>query len=385
MIKTAVIGVGIMGRKYVDLIMNEKIDGLELVALTRTSYNDIVSKASEKNIPIFHSDELLFEAIEKGSIDVDAVVIATPHYAHEKQAVRAFKNGINVLSDKPAGVYVRQARVMEEAAQKNKCVYGMVFNQRTNPIYKRIREIIKSGIYGKLKRVNWVVTDWYRPDTYFAASKWHATWTNDGGGVLLNQCPHNLDLLSWMCGMPKTVQAFCLEGHYHPIEVEDDVTMYMQWENGAVGSFITSTGDVPGVNRLEISLEEAMLVCQDGKLMIGEIFPELLMKEKEYKSTAKEFFRKIKGTWKALEFTAPEEPYKIVLQAFADECVGKGECIAKGSEGMDSLLLSNAAYLSSWKECKITIPKRGTKEMLSFEREFEEYLERKIEAEKKDM
>ncbi len=190
--------------------------------------------------------------MENKELSIDAAVIATPHYSHEELAVRAFKNGLYVLCDKPSGVYIRQARIMETEAVKSGKVFSMVFNQRTLPIHIQLYELVNSGKYGTLKRVNWVVTDWYRPEQYYTSSSWHATWDKDGGGILLNQCPHNLDLLQWICGMPVRVQCFCKEGHFHDIEVEDDVTVYFEWENGATGTFISSTGDTPGINRLEI-------------------------------------------------------------------------------------------------------------------------------------
>ena len=374
MLRVGIIGVGNMGSKYAKLIGEGEIEGLEIGALTRVNekFRETVKSCLEKNIPVYESADALFEAVEEGSLKLDAVIIATPHIAHEAQAVRAFKNNLHVLSDKPSGVYTRQARNMEEAAAKYNKKFGMVFNQRTNPLYIRMKEIIDSGIYGSLKRVNWVVTDWYRPEKYFASSSWHASWGKDGGGVLLNQCPHNLDLLQWICSMPSELQGFCINGHFHNIEVEDDVTAYLRWPNGATGTFITSTGDAPGINRLEISLDEAMLVCENGELRIGELYPELGMKEADYMASSEDYFRKIKGSWKVEQPEKITDAYRRVLQGFSDACLGKGEMIAEGSEGRLSLMISNAIYLSSWKGRMITLPQIGSREELEFEKEFEE-------------
>ena len=381
--KTAVIGVGNMGSRYAALIQDGKIDGLELTALTRVrgAYRELLLPSIEAGIPVFESADALFEAVERGELQLDAVIIATPHFAHEELTVRAFRNGLHVLCDKPSGVYSRQARVMEETAQETGRVFGMVFNQRALPIHQQLCELVQSGKYGALKRVNWVVTDWYRPNQYYTSSSWHATWDKDGGGVLLNQCPHNLDLLQWICGMPARVQGFCKEGHFHDIEVEDDVTAYMEWENGATGTFITSTGDAPGINRLEISLEEAMIVCEGGKLRIGELQQEMGCKEAEYRANSTDYFRKIKGTWTELTPPKEEDPYRNVLQGFADECLGNGHNIAPGTEGRKSLLIGNAIYLSSWEHCMVELPKAGTEEEQAFERQFEEHLRQKIAGE----
>ncbi len=378
--KTAVLGVGNMGSQYAELLQNKAIDGMELAALTRTKdpYRTKLLPSIEAGIPVFESSDALFSAVESGSLKLDAVIIATPHYSHSELAVRAFKNGLHVLSDKPSGVYSRQARLMDEAAKSSGKVFGMVFNQRTLPIYQKLREIIQSKKYGDLKRVNWVVTDWYRPETYYKSAAWRATWKTDGGGVLLNQCPHNLDLIQWMCGLPKNVQAFCKEGHFHEIEVEDDVTAFFEWENGATGTFITSTGDAPGVNRLEITLEEAMIVCEKGKLKIGTVEKAMGGKEKDYRKTAADFFKHIDAEWSEIPTETETAPYEKVLQAFSDECAGKGTCIAQGSEGRKSLILSNAMYLSSWEKRMITLPKIDSDEELDFEKAFEAAFEKKI-------
>lgn len=374
--KTAVIGVGNMGSRYAGLLQDGMIDGLELAALTRVrgKIRDLLQPSIDRGIPVFESAEDLFYACEQGKLSLDAVIIATPHYSHEKIAVRAFGNGLHVLSDKPSGVYSRQARQMEEAALQSGKTFSMVFNQRALPLYQTLKEIVDSGRFGALKRVSWVVTDWYRPESYYTSSSWHATWAGDGGGILLNQCPHNLDLLQWICGMPSRVQAFCREGRFHNIEVEDDVTLYMEWENGASGTFVSSTGDAPGINRLEISLEEALLVCENGMIRVGCLEPELGMKEAEYRAVSQDHFRKIKGTWTEIEPGAAADPYQTVLQKFADACRHRGRSLAEGSEGRKSLLISNAAYLSSWERRMVDIPVIGSREERDFEENFERWL-----------
>jgi len=379
MIKTAVIGLGNMGSKYAKLLQDKAIEGMELAAITRIKepYRTILAPSIEKGLPVFESADELFSALEAGTLNLDAVIIVTPHYSHSELAVRALKNNLAVLSDKPSGVYSRQAREMNEAALKAGKTFGMIFNQRTSPIYQQLYDIVHSKKYGQLKRFNWVVTDWYRPETYYKSAPWRATWSKDGGGVLLNQCPHNLDLIQWICGMPKNVQAFCKEGHFHNIEVEDDVTAFFEWENGATGTFITSTGDAPGVNRLELSFEDAMIVCEKGKLKIGTVEEEMGCKEREYCKKATDFFKHIDGSWKETTPEVEKEPYQKVLQAFSDEIQGKGKCIADGSEGKKSLILSNAMYLSSWEKRMISLP-QNEKEELAFEKEFEAAFSKKV-------
>jgi len=381
MVRTAVIGIGNMGSKYAALLQDGKIRGMELAALTRikSQFKDLLEASLKRDIPVFESADSLFDAVEQGQLKLDAVIIATPHYSHEEIALRAFKNGLHVLCDKPSGVYSRQARNMEAAADESDRLFSMVFHFRMLPLYQKLKELVASGKYGKLKRMHWLITDWYRPEGYYKASSWHSSWKTDGGGVILNQCPHNLDLLQWICGMPSRVQGFCHEGKYHDIEMEDDVTVYMEWAGGATGTFVSSTGDAPGVNRLELFMEEALIVCEHGKLRIGELEPELGMKEAEYRRSSKDFFKAIHGTWQ--ELTPPREtaPYERLVQGFANECKGQGENTAPdGREGRKSLLIANAIYLSSWKRKMIELPKIGSQEELEFEKDFEEALGKRI-------
>ncbi len=384
-IRTAVIGVGNMGSGYAKLIADGEIPGMELAAVTRVRepYRGKIRGALDAGLPVYESADALFEAVDRGELSLDAAVIATPHYAHEEQTLKALFHGFHVLCDKPAGVYSRQARQMEEAWRRaeGNPVYAMVFHQRTNPVYRRMKELTESGKYGRIKRVNWVVTDWYRPDCYYNSVTWRGTWGKDGGGTLLNQCPHNLDLLQWICGMPARVQGFCHEGKYHPIPVEDDVTAYLEWADGATGVFIASTGEAAGVNRLEISLEEALLVCENGSLKVCSVEEELGMKEAEYRRTSQEPFRKLRGSWRTEECGREDSPYREVMRGFADAIRGEGEPVAWGTEGRSSLSLSNAIYLSSWQGRMVELPMPDSKDELLFEREFERLLRERVDRE----
>lgn len=376
--KVAILGMGNMGTNYARLISLGKVPGMTLAAVTRIKESMLpdVQKFLPSDVRVFPSADELFSAFDDGSLALDAVIIVTPHYSHESLAVAAFSRGISVLCDKPAGVYSRQARTMLESFEENRArwpglQFGMVFQQRTNPAFIKIKHLVESGQYGKLKRVHWTVTDWFRPESYYASGSWKAKWQTDGGGVILNQCPHNLDLLTWICGMPSAVQAFCSEGKYHPIEVEDEATVYFEWQNGATGVFTTSTGEAAGFNRLELIFENARLVYEGGELRVFELTqPESVLLKK-----TTDFFSHPEGCWKTLE--VPETPgqpdeYTRLLSAFAG-----GVPVADGKDGRLNLLLCNAIYASSWKQQKISIPKPGTEAEHSFESAFESLLVKK--------
>lgn len=376
--QVGIIGMGNMGSKYAQLIAKSEIAGMELSAITRVTDErwDKIKDYVGVDLQRFDSGNDMFDAIDEGVLKLDTVIIVTPHYSHETFAIKAFERGINVLCDKPAGVYSKQARNMMDAynaakSRKPDLLYGYVFHQRTYPVYMKIKEIVDSRKYGNIKRVNWIVSDWYRSNAYYQSGSWRATWQYDGGGTLINQCPHNLDLLTWICGVPENVMGFCKEGKYHPIEVEDEVTAYLEWDNDVDGVFIASTGEAPGVNRLEISLDNALLVCEKGKLKVAELDrPEI-----EYRNApAGDLFAKPSYEWHDIEVEESGNAYKKVLEKFA-----RGEMVAKGEEAINSLYVSNAVYLSSWTGRKVAIPTPGTEYERQFEREFESGLEKKLE------
>lgn len=375
MVKLGIIGMGNMGSKYAHMLLEGEVDGAELVAVTRIHQERLekLTKIIEQNIPIFQSAEELFAAVENGTLLLDAVIIATPHLTHEAQTIRALELGLHVLCDKPSSVFSKQARRMNEVAQGKTHVFSMMFNQRTNPVYQRMKEIVESGQYGALKRVNWVITDWYRPNAYYDTDTWRGTWKGDGGGILLNQCPHNLDLLQWICGMPVRVQAFCKEGKYHQIEVEDEVTAYMEFDNGATGTFYSTTGEAPGMNRLEISLEDALLVCEKGMLRVCE----LGFHEAVYRQNATEYFAKLNGTWKDINCPGENTMHCGIIQNFVNCVLKKEMLLVNGSEGLKSLLLSNAMYLSSWQKRMVELP-QSVEEQLFLEEAFQKGFEERM-------
>ena len=274
------------------------------------------------------------------------VVPGTPLY-------RAMEKGLNVMCEKPAGVYTKQVREAIACADRHpELTFAMMFNQRTNPLYIKMHEIVQSGRYGNLKRVTWIITDWYRTQHYYDSGEWRATWNGEGGGVLLNQCPHQLDLLQWICGLPVKVMSFMQEGKWHHIEVEDDVTTYLEFENGATGCFITTTGETPGTNRLEVDLDNAKIVCEHDTLTISELEAD----EPTWRFSCPEGFTSPKYHDIVIPLEGPNPQHNGVLQAFADHILNGAPLVADGREGIRGLMLSNAMHLSHWLGHPVEIP-----------------------------
>jgi predicted dehydrogenase len=340
-LRIGIIGMGNMGSDHARKLINGTVTEVELTAVSDMDEKRITASKTylSETLGYFNSPE---ELIDSGLCD--AVIIATPHYDHPRLAIQAFSKGLHVLCEKPAGVYTKQVREMNEKAQESGVVFCMMFNQRTNPMYRKMRELVQGGELGAIKRVNWIITDWYRTQAYYDSGSWRATWAGEGGGVLINQCPHNIDLLQWICGMPSKVRAFCHEGKWHNIEVEDDVTAYLEFPNGSTGVFVTTTADLPGTNRLEITLEMGKLVCEHGKLTLHK----LSQNEREYCFESKEGFTTPSVEVSVVPVEGDNSQHMGIIASFANAILDGTPLIAEGEEGIHSLMLSNAMHLSSW-------------------------------------
>jgi predicted dehydrogenase len=349
-VKLGIIGLGNMGASHVKSVFTGLVPEMELVAAADRlpARREWAAEYLPKDFPIFSEGSELI----KSSL-VDAVLIAVPHYQHPPLAIEAFNAKLHVMCEKPAGVYLKQVREMIKAAEASNQVFAMMFNQRTNCYYRKMYDMIHSGELGAIKRVSWIITNWYRTQAYYDSGNWRATWDGEGGGVLLNQCPHNLDLLQWICGMPNKVRAFCHNGKWHNIEVEDDVTAYLEYPNGATGTFITSTGDAPGTNRLEVTLEKGKLINDEGNTLT---LYELEVNEREFCKTAKGGFDKPSMKVVNVETDGSNEQHNGVLKAFAGRILHGTPLTAEGKEGIHGLTLSNAMHLSSWLDTTITLP-----------------------------
>ena len=353
-IRLGIIGLGNMGSGHAKNLMEGKCPDFDLVAVADTNPARIAWGKENLAGNIRYFDDAL-AMLDSGCID--ACMVCVPHYDHPRYAMACMQRGIHVMVEKPAGVYTKQVREMNaEAAKHPEVVFGMMFNQRTNHVYRKMRELVQSGQYGQIRRTNWIITDWYRPQAYYDSGAWRATWSGEGGGVLLNQCPHNLDLIQWICGMPIRVRAFCHEGKWHDIEVEDDVTAYLEYPNGATGVFVTTTGDAPGTNRFEITLEMGKLVCVLSNEGTSLTLYKLAENEREFCRTCPQGFEKPAMEIIEVETDGQNPQHNGVLKAFAANILRGEPLVAGGEEGINGLTLSNAMHLSSWLDRTVELP-----------------------------
>lgn len=346
-IRVGIIGVGNIGSAHLNWIEKNPDSGMKITALCDID-TERQKSLSEKYpaIPLFSDYRQLLKIGY-----TDAVIIATPHYMHPVIAIDAFKSDQHVLIEKPAGVCTQKVREMNKAAQDSKKVFAIMFNQRTDPLFLRAREIVQSGRLGKLKRFVWIITNWYRTQAYYDSASWRATWNGEGGGVLLNQAPHNIDLWQWIFGMPDRLFSVCSVGKYHKVDVEDDVVIQAEYKNGASATFITSTGEAPGTNRLEISGDLGKIVLEKNKLC----WWKLKRPEREFCFTEKNAFYRPQTDYEEITSSEPSGHF-VILKNFADAILYDTPLIAPGVEGINSLMISNAAYLSEWTSKWINLP-----------------------------
>ena len=348
-VRLGIIGAGNIGSAHIRNIMGGQCPEIEITAVAdRRESRRQWAKDAVPGAEIFEEGS---ELIQRGRCD--AALIAVPHYQHPALAIQAMEKGLHVMVEKPAGVYTLQVREMMAAADRHKdLTFGMMFNQRSNCVYRKMKEMIDRGDLGEMKRMNWIITNWYRTQFYYDSGAWRATWSGEGGGVLLNQCPHQLDLLQWLCGLPVRVQAHCHEGKWHDIEVEDDVTAYLEFENGATGVFVTTTADAPGTNRLEITGTRGKLVCENDRVE----FWRLQEDERAFCQASREGFAAPPWEHILVETDGQNLQHPAVLNAFAGHILRGDALVADGREGIRGLMLSNAMHLSSWTGQMVTLP-----------------------------
>ncbi len=349
-VRIGIIGMGNMGRFHANDLLEGKVSRGVLTAVGSTSPQKL-KEYEEKGVKVFGGGE---EMIASG--EVDALVIATPHYQHVSLGIAALEAGLHVMVEKPIAAHKADAeRLVAKAKEKADLVFGAMFQLRVEPRYEKIREIVRSGELGDLMRVIWIMTDWFRSEAYFQSGGWRATWKGEGGGVLLNQCLHQLDAMQWITGMPSKVRSEVGIGKWHDIEVEDDVTCYMEFPDGASGMFLSSTGETPGSNRFELSGTKGRLILENDKL----VFTKNAVPSDEWCKTSKIGFQQPDTTVEEIPIPPAEDPHAVLMTNFVDAILDGKELIAPGEEGLGSVELANVMLYSGLLGETVDLPMDG--------------------------
>lgn len=351
-LRLGLVGLGNIGFHHANYL--KAMENVELVGVCDIIAEKADRIAAECKTTAYYNHTALFE-----KSGLDAVLIAVPHYDHTSISIDAFNRGLHVLCEKPLAVHVNDAKKIiaayDRAREKNPgTVFGVMFLERTYPYYAKIKDIIGSGELGKLTRVTWINTAWFRSQAYYNSGGWRATWAGEGGGILTNQCPHNLDMYQWIFGVPNLVIGHAHIGKYHDIEVEDEVTAYFEHENGMIGHFFVTTGETPGTNRLEIIGENGKMVYENGKL----VFYRNRISMFKYSVETKECFGNVENWYTEIPVSTDcDNAHRKVTEKFVDAILnGEGELVAHGSEGLKSVTMANAIMLSSFNEKMVDIP-----------------------------
>ncbi|GAA3342101.1 Gfo/Idh/MocA family oxidoreductase [Curtobacterium pusillum] len=352
-VRLGIIGLGAQGSMYAKFITDGMVPNTVLAAVADVDPERRASSAEQyPEVPTFEDYRAMLE-----SGDVDAVVTCIPHYLHPEVAIEALRHDIHVLVEKPAGVYSAQVRELNEfAASKPDLTFAIMFNQRNNPLYIALKEIIDGGQIGSILRSNWIITNWWRPQGYYDQSDWRATWGGEGGGVLVNQAPHQLDLWQWLCGVPKSVFAKAAFGFRRDIAVEDEVSVLADFGDGVTGVFVTATHDLVGTDRLEILGDQGKIVVEGSKTatITRLAKPERELSEGMGMDDVRRLFTGELDTaelytQEVLEFdSAWGVQHSGVLENFAANILDGTPLLAPGADGIRGVRLANAIHMSSW-------------------------------------
>lgn len=348
-VKIGIVGIGSIGTEHVEHVI--ALPNTELAAICDRSFA-LLEADAYPDIPRYESYERMLEAA-----GLDAVIVATPHYDHPDMCLAAMQRGLHVLVEKPIAVHVQEAQRLLDGARAAKSanpemVFAAMFMQRTWGQWRKVKAIIESGALGALMRCSWIITDWFRTQYYFDSCAWRGAWVSEGGGVLMNQCPHNLDLYQWLLGMPAHVNGQVSFGKHHRIEVEDEVTAYLEHDNGMVGHFIASTGESPGTNRLEIAGDCGKLVFEDDELVL---YRNEWPSSKHIQEAGKG--GKLPVSREAVPYEARKtHQHEWIIENFADAILNGADLIAPAEDGLNSVILNNAIILSAHKGVSVSLP-----------------------------
>jgi len=348
-LRIGVVGLGGMGSQHARNLLEGKVYRAELAAV---SDQRPASAEAFPETPFFATAEEMFD-----SGKVEAVLVATPHFSHPDLGVLALERGLHLLMEKPLCVHKAECERLLSAHTREDLVFAAMFNQRVLPSYRRLKEMIEGGELGRIMRINWIITDWFRSEYYYRSGDWRATWAGEGGGVLLNQCPHQLDMWQWFFGMPREVRAQCSLGRYHDIEVEDDVTAVLLYDGGVTGVFVASTGEAPGTNRLEIVCDRGKVVAENG----GLLWHRTEQGVAEFTRESGSAFGKPAVELVELDCEDGVNGHVGIMSNFAAAILEGAPLIAPAVEGIRSVELGNAMLYSALKDEVVSMPLDSSK------------------------
>lgn len=348
-VSVALIGFGGMGRIYAQMIFAGLAPGMKLAGVCcRNEEGQLLLKEKFPGVAVYMDAEDMASHGE----DYDAVIIVTPHTTHIPIGWQFARLGKHILMDKPAGISAGEVEDLVRYCEEQGLAFSMIFNNRQLPIFRAVKEKLDSGILGTLHRAVWVCNDWYRSPAYHASAGWRSSWAGECGGMMVNQNPHFLDMWNWFFGLPDKVYASMEFGRYNDFLVDDAIDLQLHYDSGFHGTFVSATGEAPGINRLEIWGSKGRLTMEGNKITLAE--NELSVEE--FGRINQEKFAKIPYSVTEETFDGQVNPYGIIMSNFANHLLHGEELLTTGRDGLRQIQLANAIYVSGWEERKVTLP-----------------------------
>lgn len=353
MIRLGIAGIGTIANDYIGLIQAGLVGNVRITAL---SSRNPASLARAVDVHHLESARVFTDYGEMlASSLIDAVLICTPHQEHPAMARQAIERGLHILVEKPIGVDPGEVRcLVEQLAAHPELTGGVMYNRRQSGAYRQVHQLMAGKAIGELIRVTWLVTNLYRTPAYYKTSAWRGTWAGEGGGLLMTQASHQLDILQWLCGVPEAVQARC-QTVGRAIDVENEAVLFLQYPDQAQGQFIASAREAAGTNRLEISGTRGQIVVENDSLVR---ITTLVCDERDFAREALEPFAQPTRT--VTEHVHTDQDNKVqqaaAIQNFVDACEDRAEIACSLADAAHSLAIIQAAYLSSWTGQTIPVP-----------------------------
>lgn len=342
-VKLGIIGLGNIGQQHIKHIQSSAVNNCSIAAVSSRGSSELASQIGARHFTDYR------DLIDSGLCD--GVLIASPTMCHLDMGLYALQKGLHVLMEKPIALSVADGQALVKATGTQQ-KFAVMLNQRVAPVFAAMKSIIDKNTLGELQRCQWTMTNWFRPEVYFQVSDWRATWKGEGGGLLVNQCIHNIDIFQWLCGMPISVNGFCSFGKYHDIEVEDEASAFFKYKNGATGIFVGSTGEAPGVNRLDIVGDNGMLSYDGEQLLLTENTPAT----SEFNQSTQDMFGQPHAVTRDITPTQTVNQHGVLINNFVNAILNDEPLIAPGAEGLNSLAIANGILWSSWEQGKVCFP-----------------------------
>lgn len=340
-LRYGLLGAGVVAGMHLDALA--QLEEVELVGIAAHDFDAAEARARDHGCRAFaRNEELLAQ-------ELDVVVVGTPHPSHAELAIAALESGAHVLCEKPLAPEAREADAMIAAADRAGLLLGVCFQQRFRPVIEAAKRLIDEGRLGTLVRAS-VVDPWYRPHAYYASADWRGTWKGEGGGILMNQAPHTLDLLCHLAGPPVTAWGLA-QRRAQPMEAEDTATALLTYPEGAVGTVAVSTLE-PGEQRIELVGDRGRIEIVGETLRFERFDPPI----SEHLVAATEMFAAPDRVAEEVELPPGRGDHLALHTDFAAAAREGREPRVPGREALWSLELANAIVLSTHEQRAVPLP-----------------------------